>query len=678
MVATLLPKGARAQGGRAQAAGDRALQSVEAERADDGWHVELRFSTPFRYVRHSPREATSLVVIELQATGMGRTWDAQPLGRQGLRPFEGREGPPIVEVITEPVLSKGRVVEIRFNREIVFEISQGKDLRVLQLVIPEKGNPADETRAAALLEAARRAMSESDTGRAVQLYTKVLSLDAPSAHPEALEMLGLARERSGQRAHARAEYERFLMLYPDHEDAARVRQRLQTLSTASSPTPERPRRVVSRDRRSDARFDLHGGLSSYYSRSQFFMDDGFGDAVYDSSWINDLFLNARMRKPEWELEASASGRTRIDFQDEDIGDDSRLSSVLVEGAERGQGWWGNLGRQRGGGGIIGRFDGARLGYRLTDSLDLHVLGGFPLETYSSDGVNTDRFQVGGVGQVQEVFSFLDMELYTNYQNEDDLTYRAALGGEFRHLRDGRSIVASIDYDAYFNAVNFATLLADVEVVEKLNVNTLIEYRKSPILTLGNALIGQSIASISGLHEIFSASEMKDLAEDRTADATNFTLGARYELNPRFDLSANWTASKLSGTSSSGGVTGFSGTGYDYSYFVQLAGQSLLMDRGVSTVGLRIFDGGRYDSYMFQLNGRYPVAPSLRLNPIIRLEYVDGDAELVRWVPRLRLDYIWRQIILDLDVAFEMLQDTGDGSRPNEYGYSLLVGLRYDF
>jgi len=222
-------------------------------------------------------------------------------------------------------------------------------------------------------------------------------------------------------------------------------------------------------------------------------------------------------------------------------------------------------------------------------------------------------------------------------------------------------------------------VADVEVLEGWRVNTLVEYRKSPILTLGNALIGQPADSIEELHDQFSASEMKDLAEDRTAYATTFTFGSRYELNARFDLLGSWTATRLSGTDSSAGVIGSGISGYEYTYYAQINGKALLMDRGITTVSVRVFDGDRLDSYRLQLNGRYPVQPGLRLNPILQLEYQDADqsSDLVRFVPRLRLDYTWGPLIFDLDVAGEVLESTS-GARPDEIGYSLLVGVRYSF
>ena len=58
---------------------------------------------------------------------------------------------------------------------------------------------------------------------------------------EAQEYLGLARERNGQLAHAKAEYRIYLAKYPEGEDAQRVRQRLDALVTAyQAPMPGLP------------------------------------------------------------------------------------------------------------------------------------------------------------------------------------------------------------------------------------------------------------------------------------------------------------------------------------------------------------------------------------------------------------------------------------------------------
>lgn len=661
------------------ASGDRTLLGVEAERTQTGWIVELRFSEPLRYMGHTPRSVSDSARIELRTLGLGRADDSGLVPSAPARPFSGADGPPIVSIESRLAAdAQGLEIELTFRKPLAFEIRQDSDLQRLEIVIrdePHAGGPQYEAAAASLLEAAKQSMAKGDTSHAAQLYTRVLSMNAPAAHPEALEMLGLARERSGQRAHAKAEYERFLERFPDDPRAPRVRQRLRALTTADASVPEQ---LAPARRSSDrARVDVHGSALSYYSRAQGFFGDE-GSVLYDSSWFNDLYARARLRTERLEMTTSAGGRVRLDFSDQDLGPDSRLDDLLVEVSERGLGWWGNVGRQRGDGGVIGRFDGARLGYRPTDRLEFQLYGGFPLATYSSNDINTERFQVGGAGQVLDLFSLVDVEIYGNYQHEAGMTYRGALGAQIRHLRPGRTLVATLDYDACFNAVNIASLLGNQQITDEFSLNALVEYRKSPIVTLGNALIGQQATSLEELRAAYTTAEIKQLAEDRSANATNFSLGARWDFAERMDLSGSITASNIDGTDASGGVPALPGTGYDFGYFAQLGIRELWLPRDVTTFGIRIYQGHYYDRYALESTGSYPILPRLRLNPILSVEYQHGPYDFLRIVPRLRLSYFWWDLSFDLDFAYDFTSGVGDADRPTEQGYSLVFGARYDF
>jgi hypothetical protein len=200
------------------------------------------------------------------------------------------------------------------------------------------------------------------------------------------------------------------------------------------------------------------------------------------------------------------------------------------------------------------------------------------------------------------------------------------------------------------------------------------------LTLGSALIGQSADSISSLRNSFSSSAMRDLAEDRTATSTTFNVGATYRFTDAYEVMGSWTATELSSTDTSGGVIGQKSTGFEFSYFAQLVAYEFLQSRGVSTIGLAVFDGDRYNRYALQLNGRYMIFPKLRINPIVRLELqdVDGNDDLLTFVPRLRIDYTLGPVVLDIDVAYELRRNLGSGLRPDEHGYSLYTGIRFDF
>jgi hypothetical protein len=101
---------------------------------------------------------------------------------------------------------------------------------------------------------------------------------------------------------------------------------------------------------------------------------------------------------------------------------------------------------------------------------------------------------------------------------------------------------------------------------------------------------------------------------------------------------------------------------------------------VSTIGLGVFDGDRYNRYALQLNGRYLSSRRLRINPIVRVELqdVDGGGDLLAFVPRVRMDYSIGPVVLDLDFAYEVRMSLGSSIRGDEHGYSLYTGIRYDF
>jgi tetratricopeptide (TPR) repeat protein len=119
----------------------------------------------------------------------------------------------------------------------------GADSRTSDTPVPVPVEPpvpvaaSDEitAKAAALMNEARRAMTVGELSRAVQIYTKVLQMPPNVHQPDAQEFLALARERNGQIAHAKAEYQRYLDVYPDEEGAERVEQRLAALLAARLP-----------------------------------------------------------------------------------------------------------------------------------------------------------------------------------------------------------------------------------------------------------------------------------------------------------------------------------------------------------------------------------------------------------------------------------------------------------
>ena len=91
------------------------------------------------------------------------------------------------------------------------------------------------------MEEARQKMTSEDYAGAIRIYTKVSQSAENRYSQDALEFLGLARERKAQLAQAKLVYRDYLERYPDGEGAERVRQRLLALITVRKQPREKLR-----------------------------------------------------------------------------------------------------------------------------------------------------------------------------------------------------------------------------------------------------------------------------------------------------------------------------------------------------------------------------------------------------------------------------------------------------
>ena len=98
----------------------------------------------------------------------------------------------------------------------------------------------------ATLDKAKKAFAHKDYATAIPLLTKVLEQPEFPRRAEAQELMGLARERNRQLAHAKAEYEEYLRRYPDGPAVKRVKERLRALAWATRPSRTGARMVWAR------------------------------------------------------------------------------------------------------------------------------------------------------------------------------------------------------------------------------------------------------------------------------------------------------------------------------------------------------------------------------------------------------------------------------------------------
>jgi hypothetical protein len=569
-----------------------------------------------------------------------------------------------VKSVTPPVDSQGLI--------------QRRDAVVNSDIKSTLPRTSDE-RIADLMEEARQAISRSDNNRAIQLYTKVIQYPDNPYRQDALEFLGVARERKGQLAHAVKEYKRYLSLYPEGDGAERVKQRLAGLTTASKkPTPSKSRSTQAVE---DNPWDVYGGFSQYYRRDEISTDD-VGSTVTQSSLSTDLDLTARKRTDDYDLQSRFTGSYLKDFLGDGPGNENSISSLYVDASGKRLGASMRLGRQsRNTGGVLGRFDGLLVGYKLADWITVNAVGGFPVFS-TRDGFHTDRYLYGLSTDLGTFANAWDFNLFAIEQRVESVVDRRAVGGEARYFDPIRSLLTFVDYDILYGSLNTAIFLGTWTLPDRTTINATVDYRNSPLLTTSSALQGQSAGSIDDLLDTLTEEEIQELAKDRTGHSTTATLGASHPFSEKFQLSGDVTVSELSGTKASGGIEAIPDTGKEYFYNLQFIGSNLFKTGDTSILGTRYSDTSTAKIYTLSLDSRYPVIRAWRVNPRMRLDYRENDNDdSSQWtaLPSLRMDYRWRKRYrFEVEGGKEWTtRDFTDRSEDSS-SYYLSMGYRADF
>lgn len=563
--------------------------------------------------------------------------------------------------------------------------------------------PASDEQArqvAAWVATARSALERGDLDSALSELTRAVSIgvEAPSSR-EAKELLGVTRERRNQLAHAKAEYEEYLLSYPDGEDAARVRQRLDALIASQLAKLPAGRGAPSAGGGRASSFDQYGSISVSYRR-YVHSADSIGSQTTDSSLQTDATYVLRGGVGDFALRGQLAGAYRFDLIEGMDENDARISAVFLEANQR-EGRYGfTLGRQQGNtAGVISRFDGLRLRRKMGPHWRLSLLGGLPVDYYHSDTVDTGRYVYGLGLDLERLFEHLDGQVFAVQQRAGDFVERTAVGLDMRWTDETKFVSTYVDFDVDYVVLNTALLVANWRVSEATNLNLLLDYRRSPILTTSNALIGQLAEDLDELATLYSRDEIRALAEDRTPTSTYLSVGGTHRLSQRWQVGLDVSGSRLSSTPTSGGVMETPSTGWELSVNPQLIATGLLREGDIATLGFRYFDGATTKTYSLLLNERLPITSKLRIAPRLRVDWRDRagsdeftpppgttDDPFFRPDPvrngqltvrgYLGADYRLWKLTFDADCGVEWTDDSFAGE--SSLDHSLWFGLRYDF
>jgi len=497
----------------------------------------------------------------------------------------------------------------------------------------------------ALMADARRAMVADEISRAVQIYTKVLRIPNHDRHAEAQEYLALAREKNGQTAHAKAEYQRYLQLYPDGDGASRVQQRLAALLASGRKSAQTGDPAIvsvgDQQERKSSDWRIQTFVSQYYRRDANQMNEE-DEVISQSAVYSDINLDIRRRGSRFDFSSRLSAGYRNDFLDEDegSGNELRVSYAYADLADTRTGLRGRIGRQsRNTGGVLGRFDGLNLEYRATERILVSTVAGQPVNS-ATDGLDSEKEFYGVNANIGPLIDNLELGVFYVQQDIEDVEDRQAVGTEFRYFGDKQSLWGLIDYDTSYNELSSAYLQGNWKFGPHLTLSGSIDRRHTPYLSTGSALIGQPVTSFAELLILMTEEEIRALSIDRSPLSNSYTVGLSYSLTPKLQFNADANQTDVDASPESGGVGAVPAASYQY-FSTNFVVSSLFREGDVTMIGLRLSDSDTTRVISLNLDSRFPIGKRWRINPRLRVDQrrimVDDSDEWI-YTPGLRIQY----------------------------------------
>jgi hypothetical protein len=543
--------------------------------------------------------------------------------------------------------------------------------------------PLEPAERAAMFDQGRKALRAKHYPQAVQLLTKLQRQPEFPERAQVQEMLGLARERSGEVAQAKAEYEEYLRRYPKGAAADRIRTRLRILRSASATA--RAGGLDTGDE-GDHGWKVSGGASQIFRRDSFgtaLNGPLFSTIVQDAIFTDaDLFVHRDGERFDTSLRTNFGYvKNFLPTTIPGANDRASVTTAFLDLNDKLLGLRGRVGRQTStADGIFGTFDGASLAYRIAESWSLRGTVGMPIDNYSST-VRTDRRFETLALDFAPALSHWDTSVYVTQQKDDGIKDRQAVGTEVQYAVPRATVVGYVDYDTGYQSVNAAVLLGTLQLPDRWQLTLDLEHRNAPIITTRNALIGQQVTTLTELEQLYNLQQISDLARDRTPVLSSYSASALKQLGERFQAIVDVFYTKLSSTPASGGVEEFAGTaGTDLSYQVQLLGSSLLRANDFNQFVVRYDETPTYNVLGWQFISRYPVFGAWRFGPRMLFErkVTDTGYTQILYQPDAHLDYQRNGRLLEIEAGAELGRNPAGLQIGNSTRLFFSIGYRINF
>ena len=543
-----------------------------------------------------------------------------------------------------------------------------------------------ESQARHLLAQARAHVQAHDDEAAVAAFNQLLNLPPNSVSQEAQAQIGLARARLGDVSRARAEFELYLKLYPNAENAGAIREALAALPASSKTGGLRARP-------SGTTTQLVGSLSQYYygGRSQIstllkdtplegtpqiISAETLSD-VDQSQLVSNLDLSWRRRTEDSDLRLVLRDSYTKSFLSKGKSK-NKLTAAYADYRQFGQGLSARIGRQSPtGGGVLSRFDGAVVGYSFVPKWRVNAVAGVPSESL----FETQRRFYGVSVDAEGLGDKVSGSLYLMQQTVDGEIDRRAVGADVRYFDSGRSMYSLVDYDTLYKAVNIASVQGSWQTEGNTTFSLLLDRRTAPMLATANALLPMANRSLTDLLATRSLDAVRQLAKATTAYANQALLGVTWSVSPTWQIGTDARLTNIGALPAYETIAAQPGTGNIWSYSVQAIGTNLYSLRDVHVIGATYIDAPAYTGKLISYNNLSVVWENLQLEPSIKY-YTQSDRSglrLKRWTPGLRASYkLAEKVSLESEISVERSRSTGPTLDDTATRVFFYLGYRYEF
>ncbi len=665
------------------------LEDVRYFERDGRFGIELLFSDSVYYRSHFPPDSSDALTIYLRVPGLNHYEDF-PI-QEVVSPRVGVAGP-LARAAFEANEFEA-ALRLKFAVKTGYQVSQGSSNKVIVVTLMRPGStpvpvtapvvaptlvpaPAVEgERIKALLTQSRDALTRGDVDQAIGILNGVLSLPQHPDRADALELLGVARERKGQRAHAKAIYGEYLLRFPKEEGVERVRQRLAELLSGDLKPQEKLKEVKAAPVARGGDWSHSGSVAQYYYRGK--SDLGGVNTTDQSMLLTQFSWDSQQRGERYDSRAVANLNHTRDFLDRP--EDAEINSLYAQIKDKQGGWFAKLGRQSSpGGGVQGRFDGLLGQYNVTTGVQLEVVTGYAGELSAKDTLQTQRPFWSVAADLGPFWDYLEAMPYYVRQDVDGMLDREAVGYELRFFHPLFNAFNMVDYDLSYTTLNTVLLSGQYSVQESTTVYGYYETRRS--VTTSNALFGEANAdSLKDLLTQYTRDEIRELARKRTGDSTTTTLGASHTYNPKLQISGDVTLSEqvfpLEPVQL--GVPRTTQSDRQTYYALQAVTSKWLNGRDTTLIGVRYTGAQDYNSTSFNLALRLPVGAAWRFDASLRYDQRANDTgeHIDKTIPKLVVEYRPTNTV-DLQLELSRERWEYSGVTTNESYNRLLASLGY--